>query len=403
MEIRSLTNGFLICLLEAWQERPGMPISFQVKLVDGGRVVQRLTHFSRPGRTIPPVIDFLKMVYRVLKPPHVLVVYGRGWQELLRKTKPEMLRELRILDLYQTALALDQSLRPKSGTGAVAVAYGVPHTADESLFFSDTVENILWAVLARAGQKGMTWDSLLQAAQMSRRKTDFTAYAFDQETLANLPPLPGVYIMKDENGSVLYVGKSANLARRLNEYFRDARALSPKLEAIRSRIHQFEFRLVGSELEALLLENRLITEFHPELNIQREIVEGNSRYPAPMLPVVVVEASSKPKCAELFFIGGGARAIQIRIHPFKPSGKSFESLIQSFCATGQRVKVVRGMTDWGATGFEICRRHFMRSKDRLQWKEVTPAMNTPEGLEILLSIARKIITDPPPPGEYREG
>lgn len=80
------------------------------------------------------------------------------------------------------------------------------------------------------------------------------------------PPAPGVYVLRDEQGCALYVGKAVNLRRRLRAHFADRRwrATKPSL----ARAAHAEWRLVGSELEALLTEAVLIHELQPVVNIQ---------------------------------------------------------------------------------------------------------------------------------------
>ncbi len=83
-----------------------------------------------------------------------------------------------------------------------------------------------------------------------------------------LPRKPGVYLMKDRLGSILYVGKAKNLKNRVSTYFQPGRhsMLAPKLRALVWDIADFEFHLVRSETEALLLEGRLIKELKPKYN-----------------------------------------------------------------------------------------------------------------------------------------
>jgi len=80
------------------------------------------------------------------------------------------------------------------------------------------------------------------------------------------PQTPGVYVLKDENGRGIYVGKAVNLRRRLRAHFAEKhwRAIAPGL----SRIADAEWQEVGSELEALLREATLIGEIQPSVNIQ---------------------------------------------------------------------------------------------------------------------------------------
>jgi predicted GIY-YIG superfamily endonuclease len=83
---------------------------------------------------------------------------------------------------------------------------------------------------------------------------------------AAAPDSPGVYILRDEQGSALYVGKATNIRRRLRAHF--ARRRWPALKAGMARAVDAEWETVGSELEALLREVTLIAELAPVVNVQ---------------------------------------------------------------------------------------------------------------------------------------
>lgn len=88
-----------------------------------------------------------------------------------------------------------------------------------------------------------------------------------EEKLDNLPAAPGVYLMKDKKGAVIYVGKAVNLRNRVRSYFtrsNDSRAFIPLLENL---LGDLETVLVGTEKEALLLENELIKRHQPRFNV----------------------------------------------------------------------------------------------------------------------------------------
>jgi excinuclease ABC subunit C len=87
--------------------------------------------------------------------------------------------------------------------------------------------------------------------------------------LGTVPHRPGVYLMKDRFGTVIYVGKARDLRRRVSQYFHPSRRLGwdLKFNALVDAIHDFDVHVVRSEPEALLLEGRLIKEFHPRYNV----------------------------------------------------------------------------------------------------------------------------------------
>ena len=94
--------------------------------------------------------------------------------------------------------------------------------------------------------------------------------------LAGVPQQPGVYIHRDADGGVLYIGKSASLRNRLRSYFGSKKNLDAKTFDLVSRIHDFEYIVTESEQEALLLENSLIKEHKPKYNIR---LKDDKTYP----------------------------------------------------------------------------------------------------------------------------
>jgi excinuclease ABC subunit C len=87
--------------------------------------------------------------------------------------------------------------------------------------------------------------------------------------LGQLPHKPGVYLMKDRFGTVIYVGKARDLRKRVSQYFHPSRRLGwdLKFNALVEAIHEFDVHVVKSEPEAVLLEGKLIKEFHPRYNV----------------------------------------------------------------------------------------------------------------------------------------
>ena len=87
--------------------------------------------------------------------------------------------------------------------------------------------------------------------------------------LSQLPHKPGVYLMKDRFGTVIYVGKARDLRKRVSQYFHPSRRLGwdLKFQALIEAIYDFDVHVVRSEPEAFLLEGKLIKEFHPRYNV----------------------------------------------------------------------------------------------------------------------------------------
>jgi excinuclease ABC subunit C len=90
-----------------------------------------------------------------------------------------------------------------------------------------------------------------------------------RKKVGELPHKPGIYLMKDRFGTVIYVGKARDLRKRVSHYFQPSRRMGwdLKFRALTDSIHDFDYHTVRSEPEALLLEGKLIKEFHPRYNI----------------------------------------------------------------------------------------------------------------------------------------
>ncbi len=89
-----------------------------------------------------------------------------------------------------------------------------------------------------------------------------------QKKLKNLPASPGVYLMKDSLDNVIYVGKGKNLKNRVSQYFHKQKDREPKVEEMIQNIRDFEYRVLDTELDALLEECRLIKDIKPLYNRQ---------------------------------------------------------------------------------------------------------------------------------------
>lgn len=123
---------------------------------------------------------------------------------------------------------------------------------------------------------------------------------FNRENLDTFPTQPGVYLMKGDDGHVLYIGKANNLRQRVRQYFLpggDGRFMVPYLIA---KVESIETLIVFSEKEALLLENTLIKQHKPRYNALLKddksyiALKVNNKHPWPMVSLVRYKGSPKP-------------------------------------------------------------------------------------------------------------
>ena len=94
--------------------------------------------------------------------------------------------------------------------------------------------------------------------------------------VAQFPAKPGVYIMRDSAGHIIYVGKAVNLRSRVRSYFQNGAGHTPKTQRLVSHVADVEFIITSSELEALILEATLIKKHKPHYNVR---LKDEKRYP----------------------------------------------------------------------------------------------------------------------------
>lgn len=128
---------------------------------------------------------------------------------------------------------------------------------------------------------------------------------FDTNKLENLSTLPGVYLMKNAHGVILYVGKAKNLRQRVKQYFGLGRDGRPMVPFLISKVTEIDTIVVTSEKEALLLENTLIKQHQPKYNALLKddksyiALKVNNKHKWPM--VQLVRYKGKPQADGLYF------------------------------------------------------------------------------------------------------
>ena len=231
-----------------------------------GPAVSALTGLTdRQLRGAPPaasaVRDFLRFAG-----DSVLVAHNARFDLAFLDRETERLTGSRLAAPVVDTVALARRLLAGRGTRA--------SLAQLSYFFGTSVQpchralpdaqataEVLLALIGLAQERGARTVAELVALAATR-----TRRVFDKRELAyGAPTRPGVYLFRDRHEEVLYVGRARNLRARLRSYFRSERQ-RPQVEAALAAVERIEWRVLGSELEAALVELRLIEELRPPAN-----------------------------------------------------------------------------------------------------------------------------------------
>ena len=97
------------------------------------------------------------------------------------------------------------------------------------------------------------------------------------QQLDRIPSEPGVYLFKDKEGKIIYVGKARQLKKRVRSYFQAGRPHDPKTRALVSKVAAMDTIITHTEQEALILESNLIKRHRPRYNV---VLKDDKRYPS---------------------------------------------------------------------------------------------------------------------------
>ncbi len=158
---------------------------------------------------------------------------------------------------------------------------------------------------------------------------NFSNYNFDEQFIKDLPSSPGVYLMKNKEGEVFYVGKAKNLKSRVESYFANRYDVDEKGKKVLSDIYDLQIETTGSELEALLLENKYINQYQPELNRQFKIHHLKEQKYLERR-VIAFLPSQMLNTITLFLVNGIKSAIRYSFNKDKPDIIVLKNTVQQF-------------------------------------------------------------------------
>jgi hypothetical protein len=235
--------------------------------------------------------------------------------------------------------------------------------------------------------------SLRQWVEAARLKVDFSRFGFGAAALRTLPETPGVYVLKNRAEDIIYVGKSRNLKRRVKSYFTPAALRDPKVRRIHEQLHAFEVIATSNEVEALLLEMRLIRDFRPPINLQEEVHEQPGAYGRKWNCVLLVPGLERT-AVDLYFLHAGSFVAQAAAPLGQPAGKRLRSKVKSIYFGGRK-RSRRAQEPWET---EIVSRWLSANRNRLNFVDVDEAGSCETVIERLSAylqdpdrLARKIL------------
>src|SRR4051812_11802351 len=259
-------------------------IEVAVVRLEGGEIVDRYEQLVDPKVVVPPFITRLtgidsRMVrgkpafsevaddVRGVLGDRVLVAHNASFDEAFLRHAYARLGQ-KLTNPKLCTLRLARRLLPRPPTyrlDALTTYFGIKNKGrHRALGDAEATALVLARLLDIAAERGIqTIDGLfaLQGSPVGRKPR-----GVDESVVQALPSGPGVYLLKDTDGHILYVGKSIHVRQRVREHLRGGSPDQPRLRQRMKRIVDVEGIACGSELEALFLESRLIKRYLPEAN-----------------------------------------------------------------------------------------------------------------------------------------
>ena len=274
--------------LKPWRQRV---IEVAALRVDGTRVTETFATLVNPGRRLPRYLHELAGFTQAdlaAAPPFaaiaddllaflggaVLVGHGLALDVAYLQHELSLLGRPPLASVVLDTLGLAARLLPgrrKPTLDNLAGLLGLPVARRHRALADARLVAALFAhllTLARA-EGARTLADLLVLAGAAAEEGGSRAL-LDSSPLPDVPERPGVYLLRDASGRVLYVGKAVNLRERLATYFSRPPEYVRRMEGLLEAVADYETVALGSELEALLVEARLIAAHCPPYNVQRQ-------------------------------------------------------------------------------------------------------------------------------------
>lgn len=290
----SLLNAFVAIDVETTGLRPLKQRVIEVALYryQDGHLVERFETLINPERPIPAFISNLTTITNVhvedaprfadiaatLKEfigDALLVGHNVAFDvsfinaELKRSDYAQLVNER--LDTMGLSMRLLPGVR-KASLDRVATAVGLsPRKIHRAGRDAELTAEVALRLVDEAVRQGVSsLDDLKVASTIVRRRPRDNVgrgrAVMDRAWLADVPKRPGVYLMRDQLGHVIYVGKAKNLRDRVSSYYSQPLGYTRKMDGLLESMVRIDTEVVGSELQALILESQLIRRFQPRYN-----------------------------------------------------------------------------------------------------------------------------------------
>jgi hypothetical protein len=224
--------------------------------------------------------------------------------------------------LAQDRLGLEASHDLES----LAAHLGLPwRRTSDPLDQADTLDGCLQHLRKRGEQL----HDLRIALHKGAPPIDWTRYAFNREFLRRLPAAAGTYRFFDAQGNLLYVGKSKNLHRRLNSYFRESvRSRPERVQKLLDSLFRIEYQATISDLEAMLREAEAIAKERPSENVQRKVKTSKARSDR-IGSILILEPAEPPLVLRAYLINRGRLVGRVGIGPRGGGLRRIERLLDN--------------------------------------------------------------------------
>lgn len=296
----SLPDEYVVLDVETTGLKPRQHRIIEIALlrVSPGSEPLTWTSLVDPGRRIPDYIRKLTRIddemvagapeFRSIGPTvreiiGDLPIVGHNVQFDISFLNAEFARsgQPRLVNVAIDTLALADELLPNARRLAlhdVARELGVPTSTQHRALPDVQATSAVYSALAgQAVERG--WDTLEKLLEITTRKRARRSAGrpvgrgralLDTSHLADIPHAPGVYIMRDANDRIIYIGKAKNLRKRVGSYYSQPLGYTRKMDGLLESLTSIETIVVGTELEALMLESQLIRRYRPRFNtVQR--------------------------------------------------------------------------------------------------------------------------------------